>query len=132
MKDRQLMTEEHREWNREHVYWLEDLTRWREEHSASIESLERIIIHLRDSEKLFEEQRQSMVAHEQELAHHQRGLDQGVEHDSIADQLHEDARRSHDLERETHRALMKRHQLVKKKITELLELVESEIEVPKG
>lgn len=42
-KEEEFMTEldtkqkEHRDWNREHVHWLEELTRWRAEREEAVE-----------------------------------------------------------------------------------------------
>ena len=120
MSDKVSLLEEHREWNREHVYWLEDLTRWNRERQVALEALKAIETHLRDRDSEWEEHRRAMVDVEQELAHHQRALEKG-EKDSETD--HEAARESQRLQRQVHADLKAKHESIVTKLQQVRCLV---------
>lgn len=58
---------EHRQWNQQHVGWLEDLEVWRNEDYAARDGLRAAEQKLLNLHNLYEEHRKAMVALEQEF-----------------------------------------------------------------
>lgn len=69
----ELHNEEHRRWNRDHVEWLRDIEVWTAENRVLRERLRKIECVLLDIEESYEQQRDAMLAIEQEIHQHERG-----------------------------------------------------------
>lgn len=112
---------EHREWNREHVFWLEDLERWKVESEEARQVLKRADLRLRDGEKAWEEHREAMVAMEQKLARHDKHLEHREGCDEAAE--HQSQRALQAEQRVVHQGLAQRHQAIMTAVHSLEQLL---------
>lgn len=103
---------EHREWNREHVHWLEDLTRWRDERREALELARAVERALHREDPDWEAHQAVMVALEQELARHQHHLEVCGEDDAEEIARHVRTRRDQGEQRSRHALLRSRHEAV--------------------
>lgn len=73
LPSQEMQNPEHREWNREHVSWLEDLQRWQAENRQARAVLAEIIERLAAAEETYEHRRLEWVKVEQEIHRHEHG-----------------------------------------------------------
>lgn len=116
---------EHRQWNRDHVYWLEDIDRWSIERQETLNTLAQVASRLKQSEAGCTEHREAMVAHEQELAHHQQHLEKGDTHQCGDAAGHVEGRLSHEGQKEHHEVLNAKHKTMVELVNQLNELVDT-------
>ncbi len=122
MHDTGTRRDEHKTWNREHVHWLEDLTRWREERREALELVLDVERVLRFPDEHWNVHQEAMVALEQELARHQHHLDQG-EDDVLERARHDASRAKHAHEKAAHTQLKARHESVMQHVRALHNLL---------
>lgn len=114
-------SKEHQEWNRQHVFWLEDLDRWQSERAQARETLKRLVGIFEGQEAVYTRHRESMVALEQELVRHQHHLDTSTER-AEDKESHEAARRMQEELSALHARLGAHHQAVLANIQSLQSL----------
>ncbi len=118
---------EHRAWNREHVYWLEDLDRWKLERKDALELLRALEGAMSYNETAWEQHREAMVALEQRLARHQHHLESGGSDSAAEQQEHEASRRlQEEEERSSHSRLKARHEAMMQCLRDLKGLLAEE------
>lgn len=123
MNELQHRQDEHRDWNREHVHWLEDLTAWRAEREAALEWARGIELALRRPDEDWDPHQAVMVSLEQELARHQHHLEQYGEDDAEEIARHVRTRREQAEQRARHAVLKGRHEAIIKHLKALQELL---------
>lgn len=123
MSFQEKMQHDHREWNREHVYWLEDLDRWREERHEALDTVRALEGVLSYPEAAWEQHREKMVALEQELARHQHHLQSDGADTAQEQENHEASRRRQEEERAQHARLKARQEAVMQHLRELRALL---------
>lgn len=100
--------QEHREWNRKHVHWLEDLEFWVKELDRAADKLSWITENMGRIGNAYVAHRETMVAQEQEIARHEHHLQRGqLEYHDAAD--HEIGRRAQAYQQAFHEALRQQH-----------------------
>lgn len=115
LPSQEMQNPEHRQWNREHVSWLEDLQRWQAENRQARTVLAEIIERLTATEQSYEQRRRDWVTVEQEIHQHEHG--HGAAHD------HEECRRRQAHLAQTHEEMASRHlemMMTVEKLNELL------------
>ena len=117
--------QQHKFWNKEHVQWLEDIERWETENRQALEKLHDLEERLKKNESFFQELKSAMVAHEQELAHHEHAMDHGDDSEQSKQRHHEKAE-VHDRMRHRHADYERRHAWVMSTIGGLESLLEDD------